>query len=202
MARVLLWMLLCGSSAHASEPLILVLGDSLSAAYGMEAAQGWPRLLELRLEQSGYPYRVVNASISGDTTRSGLERLPAALDRYRPAVVILELGANDGLRGLAPAEIEHNLAAMIDLARSRGARVLLAGMRLPPNYGPSYIDRFKEVYFSLARQAGVPLIPFLLEGVGGNPALTEEDGLHPKAEGQPRILDNVWAYLRPMLETH
>jgi acyl-CoA thioesterase-1 len=124
------------------------------------------------------------------------------LDRYRPAVVILELGANDGLRGLPPAEIEHNLAAMIDLARSRGARVLLAGMRLPPNYGPGYIDRFREVYFSLARQAGVPLIPFLLEGVGGNPALTEEDGLHPKAEAQPRILDNVWAYLRPMLEAH
>jgi acyl-CoA thioesterase-1 len=193
----LLW--LWAFQAQGSEPVILVLGDSLSAAYGIGAEQGWPALLEERLQRDGYAYRVVNASISGDTSASGLSRLPAALEQHRPAVLILELGANDGLRGLSPDQIEHNLIAMIEMARSQGVRVLLAGMRLPPNYGPTYTHRFRDLYSNLARRYQVSLIPFLLDGVAAHRELMQEDGLHPTAKAQPLVLENVWRYLLPLL---
>ncbi|MCO5761042.1 MAG: arylesterase, partial [Chromatiaceae bacterium] len=146
------------------------------------------------------PHRVVNASISGDTTSGGLSRLPAALERERPAIVILQLGANDGLRGQPPMAMSANLARMIELSRNAGVRVLLAEMRIPPNYGPLYAQKFQATFGELAKRYDIPLIPFLLDGVAGNFALTQDDGLHPRVEGQPRILDNVWAVLEPVLK--
>lgn len=186
--------------ARASTPTILVLGDSLSAAYGMSAEQGWVHLLQRRLTERGFPHRVANASISGDTTSGGLSRLPAALERERPAIVILELGANDGLLGQPPMAMSQNLGRMIELSRQAGAKVLLAEMRIPPNYGPTYTQKFQATFGEVAQHYGVTLIPFFLEGVAGNRALTQEDGLHPRAEGQPRILENVWPLLEGVLK--
>jgi len=195
------WLtILFSLSARAEPPAILVLGDSLSAGYGITAEQGWVKQLQDRLKERGFPHRVVNASISGDTTSGGLSRLPMALERERPAIVILELGANDGLRGQPPMAMSHNLAKMIELSQQAGAKVLLAEMRIPPNYGPTYTQKFQATFTELAQHYGIPLIPFLLEGVAGNPALTQEDGLHPRAEGQARILENVWPTLESALK--
>ncbi|MGB4946930.1 MAG: arylesterase [Candidatus Competibacter denitrificans] len=191
--------MLFSPSAHADTPTILVLGDSLSAGYGIAANQGWVKRLQDRLVERGFPHRVVNASISGDTTDGGLSRLPAALERERPTIVILELGANDGLRGQPPMVMSHNLAQMIELSRQAGVKVLLAEMRIPPNYGPTYTQKFHATFAELAKHYDIPLIPFLLDGVAGNPALIQEDGLHPRTEAQPRILDNVWGTLEPAL---
>ena len=196
---LLLWLVLWPGLARAEAPVILVLGDSLSAGYGIPAEQGWVSLLQRRLAERGFPHQVVNASISGDTTSGGLSRLPAALERHRPALVILELGANDGLRGQPPMAMANNLARMIELSQQAGARVLLAEMRIPPNYGPLYTQKFQATFGELAKRYDIPLIPFLLEGVAGNPALTQDDGLHPRAEAQPRVLDNVWPTLEPLL---
>lgn len=182
------------------QPVILVFGDSLSAGYGIGLDQSWPSLLARRLREKGYRYRVVNASVSGETTAGGLARLSRALTSERPALVILELGANDGLRGLPLAEIERNLRASIASARSAGARVVLVGMRLPPNYGPAYTEAFHALYRRLARAEGVALVPFLLDGVGGHARLMQEDGLHPRARAQARLLDNVWPALAPLLK--
>lgn len=182
-----------------AEPRLLVLGDSLSAAYGIPADQGWVRLLQRRLSDAGYPHRVINASISGDTTRGGLSRLPAALQKHEPQVVILELGGNDGLRGFGPALTQEHLRKMIDLARAAGARVLLLGVRLPANYGSAYADKFHQVYLDLAQQEQVALVPFFLEGVAETRAMMQADGIHPTAEAQPRILENVWPALVPLL---
>jgi acyl-CoA thioesterase-1 len=162
-------------------------------------SQGWVSLLERRLAEEKLPYRVVNASVSGDVSRSGLTRLPAALERYRPAIVMLELGGNDGLQGLPLRQLEENLAAMIDLSRQAGAQVVLAGMRIPPNYGPRYSQGFQAVFEHLAKRYDIPLIPFLLEGVGGHPELMQSDGVHPRAEAQPKMLENVWVVLKPLL---
>ncbi|MDQ2695704.1 MAG: arylesterase [Pseudomonadota bacterium] len=198
---VLFWLvLLVAPLAKAAEPVILVLGDSLSAAFGMPLEQGWVSLLQQRLRASGLPHRVVNASISGDTTRGGLARLPDALARHRPDIVILELGGNDGLRGLPLAEMEKNLAAMIGLSRAAGARVVLVEMRIPPNYGPVYSEKFRAVYADLARRHDLPLVPFFLDGVATDAALMQEDGIHPRADAQARLLDNVWPTLEPLLE--
>ncbi len=194
-------MVLCGSAARAESPVILVLGDSLSAGYGIPVEKGWVSLLQRRLVESGFPYRVVNASISGDTTSGGLSRLPAALELHRPAIVVLELGANDGLRGQPPMAMSRNLSQMIERSQQAGARVLLAEMRIPPNYGPLYAQKFQATFGELAQHYAIPLIPFLLDGVAGNPALIQDDGLHPRAEAQPRILDNVWAVLEPALKS-
>ena len=196
-----LWLLanLVSGPAHADAPVILVLGDSLSAAYGIPVAQGWVSLLQDRLAERGYPHRVVNASISGDTTSGGLSRLPAALEQHHPTLVILELGANDGLRGQPPMVMSHNLARLIEQVQQTGARVLLAEMRIPPNYGPLYTQKFQATFGEVAKRYDIPLIPFLLEGVAGNPALIQDDGLHPRAEAQPRVLDNVWPALEPLL---
>ena len=194
-------MVLCGSAARAESPVILVLGDSLSAGYGIPVEKGWVSLLQRRLVERGFPYRVVNASISGDTTSGGLSRLPAALELHRPAIVVLELGANDGLRGQPPMAMSRNLSRMIERSQQAGARVLLAEMRIPPNYGPLYAQKFQATFGELAQHYAIPLIPFLLDGVAGNPALIQDDGLHPRAEAQPRILDNVWAVLEPALKS-
>lgn len=198
---LMFWLAALSSAlVQAEAPVILVFGDSLSAAYGIPADQGWVSLLQRRLQENGYPHRVVNASISGDATSSGLSRLPVALEQHRPALVILELGANDGLRGQPPMVMTHNLARMIELAQQSGARVLLAEMRIPPNYGPLYAQKFQAAFGELAQQYAIPLIPFLLEGVAGNPALIQDDGLHPRAEAQARILENVWPTLEAALK--
>jgi acyl-CoA thioesterase I len=183
----------------AQDRTILVFGDSLSAAYGLASTQGWAALLQRRLREQGYGYRIVNASISGETTSGGLQRLPRALRIDRPAIVLLELGANDGLRGLPLTLIRGNLAQMIRLSEQAGARVLLLGIRLPPNYGARYTDEFAAVYPELANQLRLPLVPFLLDRVALQPNLMQSDGLHPDAAGEPIVLENVWSELKPML---
>jgi len=185
--------------AGGQPPVLMVLGDSISSGYGIDAQKGWVALLQQRLRQRGYAFRVVNASIAGDTTSAARARLPAALERFHPRLVIVELGGNDGLRGLSLQQMQDNLAAIIHLLQSRGIRVLLAGMRLPPNYGMAYTDRFHRVYADLAQRHHVPLVPFLLEGVAGHASLMQDDGIHPAQIGQSRLVDNLWPYLVPLL---
>lgn len=184
----------------AAERTILVFGDSLSAAYGLRPEQGWVALLAQRLQAQGYGYKVSNASVSGETTSGGLTRLPRALQLHRPGLVILELGANDALRGLPVAETQANLARLIQLARGAGARVLLVGIRIPPNYGPRYADEFAAIYPQLAQQYHLPLVPFLLEQVALDPARMQPDGMHPNAAGEAPVLDTLWRYLKPLLD--
>jgi len=184
---------------QATAGTILVVGDSISAALGLDTRQGWVALLDQRLRETGQPRTVVNASISGDTSAGGLARLPALLSAHRPDLVIIELGGNDGLRGQPPAQLQRNLAAMIDAAQASSARVLLLGMRLPPNYGARYVRDFAQVYQALADQKGVVLVPFFLEGVGGVPGMMQPDGIHPAAVAQARLLDNAWSSLQPLL---
>jgi acyl-CoA thioesterase-1 len=191
---------LAAAPAAAGEKTILVYGDSLSAAYGIPRDRGWVALLEKRLAAEGYDYSVANASISGEITSGGLARIGKVLAQTRPAVVILELGANDGLRGLPVAEMKRNLAAMIARARKAGAQVLLVGMRLPPNYGPDYTEAFAAAYAELARRERVALVPFLMQGMATQPDLFQADGLHPNAAVQPLLLDNIWPRLRPLLK--
>ena len=178
---------------------VLVVGDSLSAAYNMNVKAGWVALLEQRLAQHKPPYQVVNASISGDTTAGGLARLPALLTQHKPAVVIVELGGNDGLRGLSPDQAKRNLAVMITRAQSSGAKVLILGVKLPPNYGTRYTERFQKLYRELAAEKRVPLVPFILDGVATKNDLMQSDGLHPNERAQPRILENVWGQLQRLL---
>ncbi|HBK57423.1 MAG TPA: arylesterase [Xanthomonadales bacterium] len=179
---------------------ILVLGDSLSAAHNLPASRGWVALLEDRLRRHAQPApKVINASISGETSAGGRSRLPALLSEHRPALVIIELGGNDGLRGLPPAQLRENLDAMIAASREAGAKVLLIGIDVPPNYGPAYRRRFTAVFHELAEHWQVPLLPFLLDGVALNPDLMQADGIHPTAEAQPILLDSVWSVLEPLL---
>jgi acyl-CoA thioesterase-1 len=178
---------------------ILVFGDSLSAAYGIAAQRGWVALLAERLERERLDYSVVNASISGETTAGGRSRLPEALARHKPSILILELGANDGLRGLPVAEMRKNLETMIRQAKKAGAQVLLVGMRVPPNYGPEYEREFAAAFGALAKQWRTALVPFLLEGLAEDLAKFQPDRIHPTAEAQPILLDNVWKALRPLL---
>ena len=192
----MLWPL----GAVAAGKSILIFGDSLSAAYGIARSQGWVALLEDRLKRERVDYSVVNASISGETSAGGRARLDAALERHRPAVVILELGANDGLRGLPVAQMRANLAAMIEGAQKSGARVLLIGMKVPPNYGPEYAEAFERAYGELARRHKVALLPFLLEGFAEKQEYFQPDRIHPTAEAQPLIADRVWRALRPLLK--
>lgn len=176
---------------------ILVLGDSLSSAHHIAAEAGWVHLLELRLQP---PRRVINASISGETTSGGLARLPKLLGENKPTLVIVELGANDGLRGLPLSEIRTNLQQILSLIRNTGARSVLVGIELPINYGPQYRDGLRDMYRGLASEFNTPLVPFLLDGVALNPDLMQDDGLHPKAEGEPQVLDNVWKVLAPVVQ--
>ncbi len=178
---------------------VLVVGDSLSAAYGIDKQRGWVTLLQHRLQQLDGAYRVVNASITGDTTRGGLSRLPAALKRESPDVLILALGANDGLRGFPPEQTRENLRRMIQQARDAGASVLLLGIKLPANYGSAYGEKFHRIYLDLADELQVALVPFFLEGVAETRELMQADGVHPGVRAQPRIMENVWAGLDPLL---
>lgn len=175
------------------------MGDSLSAAYGMRVEQGWVALLQQRLASEGYGYRVVNASESGETTGGALARLPRALTKQRPAVVIIELGGNDGLRGLPIDGVQSNLESMVRLSRKSGAGVLLIGMRIPPNYGPAYTQAFHELFAQVAASQRVPLVPFLLDGIALDEGLMQDDGLHPNAAAQPKLLAQVWPLLAPLL---
>ncbi len=200
MFRVLLLLALFSPAAHAAQPVLLVVGDSLSAGYGIARQDAWTSLLQERLAGAGFPHRVVNASISGDTTRGGLARLPAAIEEHSPQIVILELGGNDGLRGIPVVEIRRNLAEMIRISQAEGARVLIAGIHIPPNYGPRYTEEFHRVYHDLAAEYGTALVPFILDGVALEDGLMQADGLHPNAAGQPLILDNVWPELMPVLK--
>ena len=184
---------------NAAAGTILIVGDSISAGFGLDTRLGWVSLLEQRLEREGHDDRVVNASNSGDTSAGGQARLPALLTEHKSDVVIVELGGNDGLRGQPPAQLQQNLAAMIDAAKTAGAKVLLLGMQLPPNYGVRYTEAFARVYTQLADEKQIALVPFFLEGVGGHPELMQADGLHPAAAAQQRLLDNVWPALKPLL---
>lgn len=196
-----LFFLLCLQPALAAPgPTIVVLGDSLSAAYGIRVEEGWVSLLQKRLTSQGYGYRVVNASVSGETTAGGLARLPRALELHRPAIVILELGGNDGLRGLSLDQVRTNLDSMIRQSRAAGARVLLTGMRVPPNYGPGYTEKFHGLFADLAKRYRLPLVPFLMENVALEKSLMQADGLHPNERGQPLLLDEIWPQLLPLLE--
>jgi len=192
----LLFAALPGKAADRS---ILVFGDSLSAGYGIRPEAAWPALLQARLAEKRLDYSVANASISGETTAGGRSRLAAALGRYKPAVVVIVLGANDGLRGLSLAQMKDNLGAMANAARGSGARVLIVGMRLPPNYG-LYARQFQDVFTEIAREQKAPLVEFLLAGIADKPELFQADMLHPTAEAQPRVLDNVWPALAPLLK--
>jgi acyl-CoA thioesterase-1 len=178
---------------------IVVLGDSISAGYGIKIQEGWVTLLSQRLATEGYGYRVVNASVSGETTQGGVARLPRVLDQQKPAIVIVELGGNDGLRGLPLASSRENLQKAIELARAAQARVVLVGMLIPPNYGPRYSQEFRDMYTSLATKNSTALVPFLLDQVALKPELMQADGIHPNAKGQPQLLDNLWPKLKPLL---
>ncbi|RFA31409.1 arylesterase [Alkalilimnicola ehrlichii] len=197
---LLVLLLLFGTGpAWADRPVLMVLGDSLSASYGMPTEAGWVALLEERLQEQGYPHRVVNASISGDTTAGGLARLPRALERHQPDVLFIELGGNDGLRGIPPQETERNLARMIELGRTAGAEVLLAEIRLPPNYGAAFSERFEAMFRDLTAEHSIALVPFIPDDLDEHAELVQDDGIHPTAQAQPLLLDKVWPVLEPSL---
>ncbi len=199
MLRFVIACLLVLAPATASAAAILVFGDSLSAGYGLSPDRGWVSLLERRLRVEKLDYKVVNASISGETTLGGANRIEAALKTYRPAIVILALGANDGLRGGDLDAMRANLEAIVDASRRAKARTMLIGMRLPPNYGTPYSEKFQRLYGEIARRKKLPLVPFLLEGFAEKRELFQADGIHPTAEAQPLMLDTVWKELLPLL---
>ena len=188
------------ASGTTSKPAILVVGDSLSAGYGVPVDQTWVALLERRLTNQGYGYRVVNASISGDTTGGALNRLPRALELHKPAIVILELGGNDGLRGLPLRQVRANFEAMLTQVRAAGARPVLIGMRMPTNYGPAYADGFHALYGELAKKYDAPHLDFFLDKVALDESLMQADGIHPTTQAQPILLDNMWPVLKPVLK--
>jgi acyl-CoA thioesterase-1 len=188
-------------TASAANSTLLVMGDSLSAAYGISADEGWVSLLQRRLQRNGYDFSVVNTSVSGETTGGGLARLPLALKEHRPDIVIIELGANDGLRGIAPDQIRQNLTRMVEISQQSGAEVLLAAVQIPANYGDSFRRLYDAQYEAVAKRTDTRLLPSLLAGVAQEPVLMQRDGLHPNAQAQRAILDNVWPELRPLLAT-
>ncbi len=192
-------LLLAASAAQAEQRTLLVLGDSLSAAYNMSQEDGWVYLLDQRIQARGLEWSVVNAAISGDTTRGGLSRLPRLLEQHQPDLVIIQLGGNDGLRGVNPAETERNLEQMVTLAVDAGADVLLAGVRIPPNYGAAFSRRFEQSFQNVSDNTGTPLLPRILDEVDERSELIQSDGIHPTAEAQPRIMENVWEVLEPLL---
>jgi acyl-CoA thioesterase-1 len=200
MLRIFLFVLLCNAAGVAyAAASIMVFGDSLSTGYGLPQGAGWVDLLQQRLAREKYDYKVINASLTGETTVSGKNRLGGALTRHQPEIVILELGGNDGLRGAGIDTIRANLTTMIAACRQREARVLLVGMRLPPNYGKDYTEKFRRTYGAVAKSQRVPLVPFLYEGFATDRGAFQPDGIHPNAAAQPRMLDNVWKQLQPML---
>lgn len=192
-------LLLAATVAHSAPKTLLVLGDSLSAEYGLERGTGWTQLLQQRLRQNRIDALVVNSSISGDTTIGGKNRLPALLEKNKPDIVVIELGSNDALRGLQLKTTQENLQSMIDLARQNKAKVLLVGMQIPPNYGPDYTRRFADMFQDLARRNKAPLVPFFMDGLAANMDLFQADRIHPNEQAQPMLLDNVWPHLKPLL---
>ncbi|MES2637527.1 MAG: arylesterase [Pseudomonadota bacterium] len=192
-------MSLVATSAHAAQTIV-IFGDSLSAAYGIQQSEGWVTLLQNKLEQQNLDYKVVNASISGETTSGGLGRFKAMLTTHKPDIIVIELGANDGLRGLSVKEMQKNLNSMITQAKAAKAKVMLLGMKIPPNYGIQYTQQFSESYVNLAQKYDLILVPFFLDGVAGDPSLILDDGLHPKAKAQTRLLQNVWPQLEKLLK--
>lgn len=203
MKKYLAIVLLSALAWPVSAQGILVVGDSISAAFGLEISEGWVSLLEERLQARDEPVPVVNASVSGDTTAGGLARLPRLLERHEPDLVVIELGGNDGLRGMAPANMQQNLSQMLKLALEADAEVLLLGMQLPPNYGLRFTEAFAQVFVDVSEEHDVPLVPFVLEGIAGvaDRSLMQADGIHPTAVAQQRILDNAWPPIEAWLET-
>jgi acyl-CoA thioesterase-1 len=195
----LCFLLILTAPAAGAEPAVVVLGDSLSSGYGLGSAPSWVVLLEERLEREAYEYEVINASIAGDTSTGGLNRLPRLLERFMPSIVIIELGGNDGLRGQPVSLLHDNLARIIELVLASGAKPLLTGIQIPPNYGPTYTRRFAEVYAELAEQYHIAFVPFLMDGVALDPARMQADHVHPNAQGQPEMLENVWPVLVGLL---
>lgn len=193
-------MMAASASAYSAPKTVLVLGDSLSAEYGLSRGAGWVALLEQKLKAEKIDAAIVNASISGETTSGGRARLPALLTQHKPDIVVIELGANDGLRGLPVAAAETNMRTMIELAQKNKARVLLVGMRIPPNYGRDYTERFFGMYKSLSTQYKAPLVPFMLDGVADKPALFQADRLHPNAQAHPVILANIWPHFLALVK--
>jgi len=185
--------------AEPSAPVVLVVGDSISAAYGLAPGAGWVELLSARLAKERYPHRVVNASITGDTTAGGRARLPALLERYKPSVVVLELGGNDGLRGGDLGSTRDNLATMVEAAQRAGAKPLIVGMQIPPNYGGAYVRQFSALFAEVAKAHKAPLVPFFFEGFGERNEMFQADRIHPTAAAQPLLVDNVWPQLTPLL---
>ena len=194
-------VLLMNTPMAFAAPVVLILGDSISAGYGLERNEGWVALLRARLEAQGYGYRVINASFSGETTTGGLARLPRALKQHNPKIVILELGGNDGLRGLPLKTSRDNLIKLVELTQEKGAKVLLLGMKIPPNYGKRYAQGFEDTYRTLARQYKLAWVPFFLQEVILNKDLMQDDGLHPTAAAQPIMLKQLWPTLEPLLRT-
>lgn len=190
----------CTSTVSHAGQTVLVFGDSLSAGFGISQAQSWPTLLAQRLSKEHYPYQIANASISGETSSGGASRLGPALQQFKPAIVIIALGANDGLRGLSLEQMRANLDTMIRLCQANRAKVMLVGIKLPPNYGMKYTEDFAKVYADLAREHHIALLPFLFAGFAGNRDAFQDDGLHPTAATQPLLLDNVWRILKPLLK--
>ena len=201
MRKFLTFVLLFATSpgSTASEPTVLVFGDSLSAGYGIDVDQSWTYLLQTRLKEQGYEHSVVNASISGETTEGGAARISSALDNFEPQLVILELGGNDGLRAFPPPRIKRNLQKIIESAQENGAAIVMLGIRIPGNYGRRYTDAFEDVYRQLAGELGVPWIEFFMEGIALNDELMQDDGIHPNAEAQPLLLDNAWPIIEQAL---
>jgi acyl-CoA thioesterase-1 len=200
MNKFLLALLLCLFTVPLlAKNTILIVGDSISSGYGIDSQKGWATLLQERLQEKKYSYQVINASISGDTTSNGLNRLPAALKQYQPQITIIELGGNDGLRGLPIDTIKSNLNRMIQLAKNAGSQIVLLGVRLPPNYGPQYTQLFQQLFLDLAKKENVNLVPLFLSHVDDQPNLMLEDGIHPKEAAQIILLNNVWPVLEKML---
>ena len=196
-------MLFAAAAAQAATaPTVLVFGDSLSAGYGIDVDQSWPALLQSRLESQGYEHRVINASISGETTEGGVTRIARALENFNPELVILELGGNDGLRGFPPDRMKTNLQMIIETTKTSGAAVIMLGIRIPTNYGPRYTGAFENVYRELADQLSVLWIEFFMEGIALNEELMQEDGIHPNASAQSILLDNAWPIIRQALADH
>ncbi|MGX9219249.1 arylesterase [Massilia varians] len=200
LSLVFIVTLAASGSAYSAPKTILVLGDSLSAEYGIARGAGWVALLEHKLKAENIPAKVVNASISGETTIGGRTRLPALLDQHKPNIVVIELGANDGLRGLPVASAEGNLRAMVDMAQKKNAKVMLVGMRMPPNYGRAYTESFFNMFKKLASDTKSPLVPFMLEGVADKPSLFQQDRMHPLAAAHPIILNNIWPQFAPLVK--
>jgi len=193
--------LLSATGGHAADvPTVLILGDSLSAGYGIDVDQSWAALLQSRLREQGYEHRVVNASISGETTEGGAERIGPALENFSPELVILELGGNDGLRGFPPQRTRENLDRIITASKASGAQVVLLGIRIPSNYGPRYTQAFEGVFRDTAETHGIPWIEFFMEGIALDDELMQADGIHPNAQAQPKLLDNAWPIIKQALE--